>query len=77
MKNGSHSGGGGVNVFAMRPWCCALFGVWLAPPARELAGYARTGKQLKWIKHPDFPLKDESEKEPQLGLGLLDWPNGY
>eukprot|EP00967_Tisochrysis_lutea_P107899 scaffold166822_cov33-Tisochrysis_lutea.AAC.6 len=28
---------------------------------------------LKWIKYPDIPLQDDSEDEPQLGLGLLDW----
>ena len=35
----------------------------------------RTGRRLQWIKHPDIPLKGASEKDPQLGLGLLDWDN--
>ena len=36
---------------------------------------AQTGRRLQWIKHPEIPLKNTSEKGPHLGLGLLDWDN--
>ena len=35
----------------------------------------RTGRKLQWIKHPELPLKGDTEEGPHLGLGLLDWNN--
>eukprot|EP00967_Tisochrysis_lutea_P060131 scaffold76827_cov32-Tisochrysis_lutea.AAC.1 len=36
---------------------------------------ARTGRRLQWIKYPEVPMRNVSEKGPHLGLGLLDWDN--
>eukprot|EP00967_Tisochrysis_lutea_P066058 scaffold85961_cov26-Tisochrysis_lutea.AAC.7 len=64
-----------------RYWIQTLAAPQLVPQGTQKLGREgamanhRTGRKLQWIKHPEIPLKGDTEKGPHLGLGLLDWKN--